>query len=129
MDRLRLDLDRISEMRWQEEQDFWSGDHRVNSTKSNNGQAVVGLILSRKFGQRVEYYEQYSERIIVAKINTKPTCTTVVQVYMPTSQADDEDVEKVYEEIDEILRYIKGDENVIVMGDWNAVVGKGEKGR
>ena len=37
MDRLRLDLVGISEMRWQEEQDFWSGDHRVISTKSNNG--------------------------------------------------------------------------------------------
>nr|ALD51415.1 odorant receptor 131 [Locusta migratoria] len=67
---------------------------------------------------------KHSERIIVAKVDRIPTPTTVVQVYMSTSTADDEDIEEMYEEIKEIQK-VKGDENLIVMGDWNSVVGKG----
>ena len=37
MDRLNLDIVGISEVRWQEEQDFWSGEYRVINTKSNRG--------------------------------------------------------------------------------------------
>ena len=129
MDRLKLDVVGICEIRWQEEQDFWSGDYRIINTKSNRGYAGVGLVMNRKIGQRVSYYEQHSERIIVTKIDTKLKPTTIVQVYMPTSSADDEEVEKIYEEIEDVLQYVKGDENLIVMGDWNAVVGKGREGK
>ena len=127
MGRLKLDVVGISEVRWQDEQDFWSGDYRIINTKSNRGNAGVGLVMNKKIGHRVSYYEQHSERLIVAKIDTKPQPTTIVQVYMPTSAADDEEIEKMYEEIEDILQYVKGEENLIVMGDWNAVVGKGKE--
>ena len=103
MDRLDLDIVGISEVRWEEEGDFWSGDYRVINTKANHGQAGVGFVMNRKIGQRVSYYEQVSERIVVVKIDTKPKPTTIVQVYMPTSSADDEVVEEVYEKIGDIL--------------------------
>ncbi|XP_049864013.1 craniofacial development protein 2-like [Schistocerca gregaria] len=128
MDRLKLDIVGISEVRWQEEQEFWSGDYRVINTKSNRGNAGVALIMNRKIGMRVSYYKQHRERIIVAKIDTKPTRTTVVQVYMLTSSADDEEIEEMYDQIKEIIQIVKGDENLIVMGDWYSVVGKGREG-
>ncbi|XP_049768440.1 uncharacterized protein LOC126106258 [Schistocerca cancellata] len=71
---------------------------------------------------------RHSERLIVAKIDTKPTPTTLVQVYMPTNTADDEEIDEMYDEIKEIIQIEKGDENIIVMGDWNSVVGKGREG-
>ena len=80
--------------------------------------------MNKKIGQRVKYYEQHSERIIVIKIESKPKPTTIIQVYMPTSAAEDDKVEGVYEEIEELMKYVKGDENLIIMGDWNAIVGK-----
>lgn len=129
MDRMKLDIVGISEVRWQEEQDFWSGDYRIINTKANKRNAGVGLIMNRKIGQRVSYYEQHNERIVVVKIDTKPQPTTIVQVYMPTSSADDEEVDKIYEEIEDVVQYIKGEENLIVMGDWNAVVGRGREGQ
>ncbi|XP_068085929.1 craniofacial development protein 2-like [Anabrus simplex] len=47
---------------------------------------------------------------------------------MPTSSADDEEIEGIYEEIEDLIQYVKGDENLIVIGDWNAVVGQGREG-
>ncbi|XP_068085627.1 craniofacial development protein 2-like, partial [Anabrus simplex] len=127
MDRLKLDVVGISEVRWQEHRDFWSGDYRIINTNSDRGNAGVGLIMNKKIGQRVSYYDQHSERIIAFKIDTKPIPTTIVQVYTPTSSADDEEIERIYEEIEDLIQYVKGDENLIVMGDWNTVVGQGRE--
>ncbi|XP_025423375.1 craniofacial development protein 2-like isoform X1 [Sipha flava] len=54
----------------------------------------------------------------------KPKDTIVVQVYMPTSYSSDEEIEEVYGIIDKIIENVKGEENLVVMGDWNAVVGE-----
>ena len=48
---------------------------------------------------------------------------------MPTSQEEDEVVEEIYEKIEEQLKSVKGTEYVIVMGDWNSVIGEGEEGK
>ena len=49
----------------------------------------------------------------------------VIQVYLPTSDYHDDEIEKLYEEIEEVMRKEKGADNLIVMGDWNVVVGEG----
>ena len=82
--------------------------------------------MNTKIGMRVSYFEQHSEHIIVAKIDTKPTPTIGVEVYMPTSSAQ---IEEMYDEIKEIIQTVTGEEDFIMMGDWNSVVGKGRKGK
>ena len=44
---------------------------------------------------------------------------------MPTSDYEDDEVEKLYDTIEEILEEDgKGDTNSIILGDWNSVVGE-----
>lgn len=43
---------------------------------------------------------------------------------MLTTNSSDEELEEVYKNIDKIIENIKGEENLVVMGDWNAIVGK-----
>jgi hypothetical protein len=64
----------------------------------------------------------------MVKIASKQTDTALLQVYMPTTEYEDEAVEEVYEEIEELIKHVKGDENLI-LGDWNAIVGEGKDGR
>ena len=48
-----------------------------------------------------------------------------MQVYMPTSEYEDDEVEKLYDTIEEILEEDgKFDTNSIILGDWNSVVGE-----
>lgn len=63
------------------------------------------------------------------QLEAEPNDLFVIQVYMPTSRADDEEIEEVYAEIEELLKLTKGKDNIIVMGDWNAVMGEGKDGR
>lgn len=48
---------------------------------------------------------------------------------MPTSRADDEEIEDVYAGIEKLLKLTKGKDKVFIMGDWNAVVGNRKDGR
>ena len=63
-------------------------------------------------------------RIIALKLKAEPVSILKMQVYMPTSEYEDDEVEKLYDTIDEILEEDgKGDTNNIILGDWNSVVG------
>jgi exonuclease III len=66
----------------------------------------------------------YSDRIIAVKLKAEPVSILIVQVYMPTSQYEDDEVEELYDIIAEILEKDgKGKTNMIIMEDWNSVVG------
>ncbi|XP_008180216.1 craniofacial development protein 2-like [Acyrthosiphon pisum] len=127
MDKMKVDILGKSEMRWPKSGDFWSGDHRIiytGASEKKPGTGGVGIIMNKTLGKKVKGYIQYDDRIILVKFQTKPKDTIVVQVYMLTSNSNDEEVEEVYENIDKIIENVKGEENLVVMGDWNAVVGE-----
>ncbi|KAG8234778.1 hypothetical protein J437_LFUL006610 [Ladona fulva] len=48
---------------------------------------------------------------------------------MPTTNQEEDQLEEAYEKLANTLYGIKGDANLFVMGDWNAVVGEGVDGR
>jgi exonuclease III len=70
-----------------------------------------------------------NDRLIAVKLNAEPVNVLIVQVYMPTSDYEDEEVEELYDRIKDILEEdAKGDTNTIIMGDWNSVVGNKSNG-
>lgn len=46
---------------------------------------------------------QYSDRIILVKLDTKPIDTVIIQVYMPNSEEDNDEVEIIYEEPNDLI--------------------------
>jgi len=66
---------------------------------------------------------------MVVKVKADPVDMVIVQAYLPTTDYEDEEVEKLYDQLEEILGKQKGTDNVIVMGDFNAVVGEGKEDR
>jgi exonuclease III len=70
-----------------------------------------------------------NDRMTAVKLNAEPVNVLIVQVYMPTSDYEDEEVEELYDIIEDILEEDgKGDKNTIIMGDWNSVVGDKSNG-
>jgi len=127
MNKMKIDILGISEIRWPNPGDFWSGDYRIIHTgtaEKRPGIVGVGLIVNKILGEKVKGYIQYNERIIQVRFQTKPNYTIVAQVYMPTTNSSEEELEGVYENLDKLVESVKGEENLIVMGDWNAIVGE-----
>ena len=58
-----------------------------------------------------------NDRIIAIKLTAEPVSILIMQVYMPTSEYENE-VEKLYDTTEEILEEDgKGDTNGIILGD------------
>ena len=56
----------------------------------------------------------------------EPFSITVIQVYAPTSNAKEAEVEQFYEDIQELLELTPKKDVLFIIGDWNAKVGSQE---
>ena len=56
----------------------------------------------------------------------KPFSITVIQVYDPTSNAEQAEVEWLYEDLQDLLELTPKKTVVFIIGDWNAKVGSQE---
>jgi len=97
-----------------------------NGTRKNRNERSW-FSTTQNVGQKIKGYVQYSDRIILVKIDTKPRDTVVIQVYMPTTEKENEEVENIYKELNDLMNTVKGEENLIILGDFNASVGEGRK--
>jgi len=126
LEMMRLDIDilGVSEVRWSGNDDFWSDDYRViYSGDETPGRAVVGFIINKKWGHQIVNKITYNDRLILIKLRAKPNDIVLIQVYFPTSDAEDDAIEEVYSGLEELCKLAKGEDNLIIMGDWNAIVG------
>ena len=51
---------------------------------------------------------------------------TVIQVYAPTSNAEEPEVERFYEDLQDLLEITPKKDVLFIIGDWNAKVGSQE---
>ena len=60
-----------------------------------------------------------NDRMISVRLQGKPFNITVIQVYPPTSNAEETEVERFYEDVQDLLELTPRKD----VGDWNAKVG------
>ena len=53
----------------------------------------------------------------------KPFNITVIQVYSPTNNAEEAEVERVCEDLQDLLELTPQKDVLFIIGDWNAKVG------
>ena len=56
----------------------------------------------------------------------KPFNITVIQVYAPTSNAEEVEVERFYEDLQDFLKLLPKKDVLFILGYWNAKVGSQE---
>src|SRR6478609_1928468 len=103
--------------------------YRVMYAGGPTCQRGVVVIAEAKVAERVTEIDRFGDRIMVVKVKADLVDMVIVQAYLPTTDNEDEEVEKLYDQLEEILGKQKGTDNVIVMGDINAVVGEGKADR
>ena len=84
----------------------------------------VGFIVEKEKAKAVLGYNPISDRIITLRLQAHPMNITFVQVYAPTTEANDEEMDAFYGLVQEALDRIPKKDIVILMGDWNAKIGK-----
>ena len=64
--------------------------------------------------------------MISVRFQGKPFNITVIQVYAPTSNAEEAEVERFYEDLQDFLELTPKKDVLFIIGDWNAKVGSQE---
>ena len=60
--------------------------------------------------------------MISVRLQGKPSNITVIQVYAPTSNAEETEVEQFYEDLQDLLELTPKKDVLLIIGDWNAKV-------
>ncbi|XP_072023177.1 craniofacial development protein 2-like [Amphiura filiformis] len=97
-----------------------SGHMLYTRGKDNSSTGGVGFLIRKDLASNVVSYKNQSDRVaqVIIKISKRQTLK-IIQSYLPTISYPDEDVDAVYEEINELLNQDKAN-HTIIMGDFNA---------
>ena len=64
--------------------------------------------------------------MISVRLQGKPFNVTVIQVYAPISNAEETEVKRFYEDLQDLLEVTSQNNVLFIIGDWNAKVGSQE---
>ena len=70
--------------------------------------------------------QSQNDRIISVRFQGKPITITVIQVYAPTLNTEEAEVERLYEDLQDLLELTPKKDVLFIIGDWNAKVGSQE---
>ena len=123
MSRLNIDILGVAETRWTDSGVIDGEDHTIYFSGGRKHQHGVGVIVKKHLNTSVLGYIAKSERVIMLKLEGKPFNVVIIQVYAPTADHNNEEVEEFYQQVSECLEEVKSTDVLVVMGDFNAKVG------
>ena len=100
--------------------------HTLYYSGSDEQRHRAGFMVNKNIAYNEISFRGLSDRVAELTVRiSKLYQLKCVQVYLPTTSYPDEEIEKVYEKVDNIIINSKAHYN-IVMGEFNAKVGPGE---
>ena len=122
-----VDILGISELKWTEMGEFNSDDHYIYYCEQQSLRRNGGAIMINKRVQNAGLgCNLKNKRMISVRFQGKPFNITVIQAYAPTSNAEEAEVERFYEDLQDLLELTPPKNVLFIIGDWNAKVGSQE---
>ena len=130
MARVNVDILGISELKWTGMGEFNSDDHYIyycgQESRRRNG---VALIVNKKV-LNADSFEigcnLKNDRMISVRFQGTPFNITVIQLYAPTSDAEEAEVEWFYDDPKGLLELTPKKDVLFIIGDWNKKAGSQE---
>ena len=123
MARVNGDILEISKLKWTGMGKFNSDDHYIyycgQESLRRNG---VTIMVDKRVQNAVLGCSLKNDRMISVRFQGKPFNITVIQVYSPTSNAEEAEVEQCYEDLQDLLELTPKKDVRFITGDWNAKV-------
>ena len=115
MERVTIDMLGISELKWTGMGEFNSGDHYIyfcrQESLRRNG---VAMMANKRVQNAVLGCNLKNDRMIPVRFQGKPCNITVIPVNAPTSNTEEAEVERFYEDLQDLLELTpKKDENTL----------------
>ena len=127
MARVNINSLGISELRWTGMGEFNSDGYYIyycgQESLRRNG---VAIMVSKRVQNAVLGCNLKNDRMISVHLQGKPFNITVIHVYAPTSNSEEAEVERFYEDLQDLVELIPKKDVLFIIGDWNAKVGSQE---
>ena len=127
MARVNVDILGISKLKWTGMGEVNTGDHYIYYCGQESLRRKEVAIIDIK---RVQYAvlgcNLKNDRMISVRFQGKPFNIMVIQVYAPTSNAEEAEVERFYEDLQDLLELTPKRDVLFIIGEWNAKVGSQE---
>ena len=121
---MNVDILGISELRWTGMGVFNSDEHYIyycgQGSLRRNG---VAIIVNKRVQNAVRGCNLKNDRMISVRFQGKPFNIMVIQIYAPTSNAEEAEVERFCEDQQDLLELTRKKDVLFIIGDWNAKVG------
>ena len=119
MARVNVDILGISELKWTGMGEFNSDDHYIyycgQESLRRDG---VAIMVNKRVWNAVLGCNLKNDRMISVHFQGKPFNITVIQAYAPTSNAEAEEVEWFYEDLQDLLELTPKKDVLFIIGDW-----------
>ena len=107
--------------------EFNSDDHYIyycgQESLRRNGVAIIG---NKRVRNTILGCNLKNDRMISVRFQGKAFNITAIQVYAPTSNAEEAEVEWFYEDLQDLLEKTPKKDVLFIIGDWDAKVGSQE---
>ena len=127
MARVNVNILGISKLKWTGMGEFNSDDQYIyycgQESLRRNG---VAIMVNKRVRKAVLGCNLKNDRMISVRLQGKPCNITVIQVYAPTSNAEEAEVEWFYDDLQDPLELTPQKDVLFILGDWNAKVGSQE---
>jgi len=127
MARVNINILGISKLKWTGMGEFNSDDHYIyycgQESLRRNG---VVIMVNKRVRNAVLGNNLKNDRMISVRFQGKPFNITGIQVYASTSNAKEAEVERFYEDLQDLLELTPKKDVLFIIGDWNARVGSQE---
>ena len=127
MARVNVHILGISKLKWTGMGDVNSDDHYIcycgQESLRRNG---VATIVNKRFQNAVLGGSLKNDKMISVHFQGKPFNIMVMQVYAPTSNVEEVEVEQFYEDLQDLLELTPKKDVLLIIVHWNAKVGSQE---
>ena len=97
---MNVDILGISELKWTAMGEFNSDDHHIYYCRQEPlRRNRVAIIVNKRVRNAVLGYNLKNDRMISVRLHGKPLNITVIQIYAPTSNAEEAEVERFHEDL------------------------------
>ena len=124
MARVNTDILGISKLKWTGMGEFNSDDHYIYYCGQESLRRIGVAITDHKRVQNAGLgYSLKNDRMTSVHFQDKPLNNTVIQVYVPKSNAEEAQVERFSEDLHDLLELTYKKDVLFIIGVWNAKVG------
>ena len=127
MARVNADILGNSELRWTGMGEFNLDGHYIYYCGQESLRRYgVAIMVNKRVQNAVLGCNLKNDRMLSVRFQSKPFNITIIQVYAPTSNAEEAEVERFYEDLQDLLELTPKNEVLFIIGDWNAKLGSQE---